>query len=365
MHDERGTSETPVERARSLTRRVVAALREGGPQSVGQLAERWGVERKRLRTAVGIDNRLVCRVARNTYDLVERRLTGACFRHALGPTEVAHGVILADPDLPAIVEWDGFRHWRTVPVVVDRAGHPVPVRATIEQGPTGADGDTEVVGPWRVYRLWEGLEELFLGEGARPGDDLLIRVDNPVSGRFTVGIEPGGQSAVAEADRQVLETMVAVASRSRGQLFHWDVPRRLFGAWDWREAPAPHLPYFCIGTDQRIFCSSRWSYVLADKVGDTLSAWERPCSWGTAEPWYDPDQPPSQWVTEFTAASMPQLAGRISSMTRGSLAELDTPQMRQAINLRRELLTGLLADRRRQSLPLRRGRTGGGRALGR
>ena len=245
----------------SIASAAVGALRRAsGPLTLDALGAELARERDlgqgwrdRLRGALQ-QNADLCRVGTATYDLVERRLAGARFRHTLTASEVRHGVLLADPDLDDLVLW-----WQPFPGShgrvewVDGAGPVRPALIGHLLGPRPAGAPAGLGHSDRVYRVLVGLAEWLRAKGARAGDDLCFCPEPPDGRRFRISLERGDGNAaeVREADAALAETALAILQAAQTVVTPRDLLRRLAGRLDLRAGPAVHLPVFVLGRDPR------------------------------------------------------------------------------------------------------------------
>ncbi len=245
----------------SFGTQAAAVLRgAGGALTLDALAEALpavkrpgGDWRARLRQSLARTPQ-VCLVGTSTYDLAERRLSGARLRHVLTQAEARHGLLLAEPELAdLLLWWETFLRDGTALPILDADGASLEARLAFVTGP-----DLEPARGWgyRLYRVVTGLGEWMARAGARPGDDVCFQALPPDGRRFRVSVEPAapgprGDLAVARADASLAEAALAILARARALTLPGDLLRRLAGQMDLRVGPGPHLPVFTLGRDPR------------------------------------------------------------------------------------------------------------------
>lgn len=255
----------------------VAAIlrRSGGPLSIAQLgpalvAEGWPLGdgwQNRLRGALR-DHDQVCRTGTSTYDLFARRVIGARLLHTLTTAEVQLGVLLAEPDLGALLMW-----WRTdlegragEVDWSDAAGTPHQAALTVVPGPEPQahglpSGD-------RTHRILVGLEGWLREQGARPGDEVCISPQPPDARRFRLTLErsPG----TTTADDLLAERALSILLQAKTVLRPRSLLQRLVGQMDLRGGLPVHLPVFVLGRDPRMMVAET-HYVARALVSTTAT----------------------------------------------------------------------------------------------
>lgn len=342
----------------SLRKAVIAALAEG-PLTFEELRARLSEEfelgdrwKARLRTAVGTDNRLVCRVGPGTYDLLERRLEGVTFRHRLSEAEVSEGAILAEPDLPALAGWDGdVRVWERT-VFTDEEERPLTARPATLQLPLTESVSFGRLASFASLRIVRGLGPFLASRAAEQGDDLCVRLNSPAARRMQLWIEKGsarsgGERAVRAADQEVASIGVRYVRRCGGMALPVELLAHLAGMRDCRRGIAPHLPTFCFH-DQGDLAYDGLLYMLPEVVRARAEAGLRPLFEGFATAAADRDGPPlpSKIAYRYLEEIAPHFLHLIpAERLEAELAELDRPEVREAVEADFKLAAALLAAR--------------------
>ncbi len=235
--------------------------RAGGPLTLDALAAELGGEwqlgdgwRDRLRGALHQHDH-VCRVGTATYDLVERRLTGARLRHVLTQAEVSRGLLLAEPDLDDLLRWwEPQEHGTRDVAWTDGSGQTRAARIAHLTGPQPAGVEAVFGNGNRVYRVLVGLADWLRAEGAGPGDEVCFRPEPPDGRSFRLSLERGGADADAlrTADAALAETAIAILKAANAAVTPGELLRRLAGRIDLRAGAGVHLPVFVLGRDPRV-----------------------------------------------------------------------------------------------------------------
>lgn len=250
---------------------VVDILRAAsGPLTLDQLgttlAEQWPLPqgwKARIASALR-DHQAICRIAPNTYDLFERRISGAHLLHTLTDAEVNIGVVLADPDLDDLVVWWQARTAGDGHDVhcLDAAGNEIHTTLVHVSGPQPASqaGLYPELGE-RIYRILAGLSDWLRATGARPGDDLCITPEPPDARRFRLTLRRDGAPVTGDRtsyetkgeprDAALAEAALAILQASRSILHPRVLLHRLAGKMDLRSGPPVHFPIFVLGRDPR------------------------------------------------------------------------------------------------------------------
>ena len=200
---------------------------------------------ERLRHALA-NHREVCRLGTRTYDLTERRLAGAAFRHTLTEAECRHGLLLAKPDPDAFLWWRAvFPRMGAGPPCLDASGQALPVTLVGRLGPrpggafAGALRDDD-----RIWPCLAGLARWLRGQRARAGDEVVFTALPPDANRFEVRLEPAGTQAeaVGVADARFAAAALGVLAVARRVLLPAELLRRVAGGVDLRAGVPGHLP---------------------------------------------------------------------------------------------------------------------------
>ena len=292
---------------------VVSILRTApGPLTLNQLgtalsdaqwplAQGW---KTRIRGALR-EHEGLCRTGPGTYDLFERRISGARLLHTLTDAEVNLGIVLAEPDVDDLLLW---RHTRPTGSAYridcqDDAGNPVQASLVHLTGPQPA-GKMDMYGEGadRVYRILSGLADWMEAAGAQAGDDLCITPEPPDARRFRIGLYRNGLPTGADRargqthgdfqDAALAETALAILKTSKSILTPKVLLRRLAGRMDLRSGPPVHLPVFVLGRDPRFAFDGTFyaPRALAEEMGRRAisSPYPRPEDYPADWPHLDP-----------------------------------------------------------------------------
>ena len=246
----------------SFRERVISTLAASEkPLALDELAEQLlpGTPRKRalskLRTAVGSDNIYVVRVAENTYDTVEKQMLGSRFRYRVSPTELAGGLLHIADDLDFLFrpfserERGNFQEAHLA--LIDDEGQELEVETIVTRGPSPPH-ITETYMRRIMYRLIEGLDDLYDAYGLTSSDDLIITVESIRPPRYRLSVEKArsrDDAQVAAADERMLQACTDLLKYT-GQASADALMRRLVGVWD-APGEVPHLPMFLLPRDSR------------------------------------------------------------------------------------------------------------------
>ena len=302
------------------------------------LPEAWP---ERLRHALA-EHIAVCRVGTRTYDLTERRLAGAAFRHTLTEAECRYGLLLAVPDLDKLLRWRVlFPPSGSGPDCRDGSGQALPISLTERLGPAPQDPSAERTGRHedRVWRCVAGLAKWLAAQGARAGDEVVFTALPPDANRFEVRLEAaaGAQAEPVRAvDRRFTEAALTVLAAAHRVLLPGELLRRVAGLVDLRQGAAGHLPVFVLCRDER-FAFDGVFYGLREAV-------EEMAGYALASPHPRPEDYPQDWLERTTRGELGLQADA------GAPAATGTPARRPA---RHTEIWEILQDRARLLNPAR------------